>query len=74
MSATSDGVLVDVTAPSPGVVQDGTFSEDIEYQSLRYALRLPYLRRYAKIVIDNSMLLDVVLKFYILLSNIRWSA
>ncbi|GFO45401.1 hypothetical protein PoB_007190600 [Plakobranchus ocellatus] len=35
VSATSDGILVDVTAPSPGVVQDGTFSEDIDFQSVR---------------------------------------
>ncbi|KAK3801475.1 hypothetical protein RRG08_010055 [Elysia crispata] len=43
-SATSDGVLVDVTAPSPGVVQDGTFSEDIEFQSARDFLGAKWYR------------------------------
>jgi hypothetical protein len=35
--ATSDGVVMDNSPPSMGVVSDGTALEDIEYQSIRFA-------------------------------------
>lgn len=34
-SVTSDGVVIDNSAPSQGVVLDGVDKNDIEYQSLR---------------------------------------
>lgn len=38
--ATSDGVIMDNSPPSMGVVNDGTALEDIEYQSIRFLQRL----------------------------------
>ncbi|XP_052095905.1 uncharacterized protein LOC127731087 [Mytilus californianus] len=35
-SVTSDGVVVDNSPPTVGIVQDGTTDDDIEYQSVRY--------------------------------------
>ncbi|KAK3101031.1 hypothetical protein FSP39_000383, partial [Pinctada imbricata] len=34
-SVTSDGVIMDISPPTMGVVQDGTTSNDIEYQSVQ---------------------------------------
>jgi len=35
-SVTSDGVVVDNSPPTAGVVQDGSTDNDIEYQSIRW--------------------------------------
>ena len=32
-SATSDGIIIDTTAPRVGLVQDGTKDEDIQFQA-----------------------------------------
>ena len=35
-SVTSDGVIVDNSPPTQGIVQDGVDIYDVEYQSLRF--------------------------------------